>query len=87
LEGKEVEDGQLLSPHSIDINKDGNIYVTDIGNDRIQKYKRDGKFILQWRKEGIEDGQFDKLHDVYADPSVQYVYTFKLKNQSSKIYS
>ena len=77
---KGSEDGQMISPHSIDIDKDGNIYVTDTGNDRIQKYDNDGKFILQWGEEGTEDGQFDKLHDVYADPSGQYVYTLELKN-------
>ena len=85
--GKGTEDGQMISPHSIDIDKNGNIYVTDTGNDRIQKYDGVGKFILQWREEGSQDGQFDKLHDVYADPSGQYVYTLELKNQSTEIYS
>ena len=46
--GKGSEDGQLIAPHSIDIDKDGNVYVTDTGNDRIQKYNSDGKFILKW---------------------------------------
>ncbi|HEU5460856.1 MAG TPA: beta-propeller fold lactonase family protein, partial [Nitrososphaeraceae archaeon] len=45
--GKESNDGELSTPHSIDIDKKGNVYVTDTGNDRIQKYDLDGKFILQ----------------------------------------
>src|ERR671912_38704 len=49
--GKGSEDGQLISPHSIDIDKDGYVYVTDTGNDRIQKYSPDGKFILKWGNE------------------------------------
>ena len=36
--GKGSEDGQLTSPHSIDIDKEGNVYVTDTGNDRIQVF-------------------------------------------------
>ena len=51
---KGSEDGQLISPHSIDIDKEGNVYVTDTGNDRIQKYDLDGKFILQWGEEGLK---------------------------------
>ena len=49
--GKGNEDGQMTSPHSIDIDKNGNVYVTDTGNDRIQKYSSYGKFILKWGKE------------------------------------
>ena len=36
--GKGNEDGQMISPHSIDIDKNGNVYVTDTGNDRIQVF-------------------------------------------------
>jgi len=72
--GKGNEDGQLTSPHSIDIDKEGNVYVTDTGNDRIQKYDLDGKFILKW---GFEDtgGQGAKRtpHQLTVD-SDGYVY-------------
>ena len=78
--GKGSNDGYLSTPHSIDIDKEGNAYVTDTGNDRIQKYDLDGKFILQWGEEEYEDGQFDKLHDVYVDPSGQFIYTLELTN-------
>jgi DNA-binding beta-propeller fold protein YncE len=78
--GKESNSGGLSAPHSIDIDKEGNVYVTDTGNDRIQKYNLDGKFILQWGEEGSGDGQFDKLHDVHVDPSGQFIYTLELSN-------
>lgn len=46
---KGSEDEQLIAPHhSIYIDIDGNIYVTDIGNNRIQKYSANGNFILKW---------------------------------------
>ena len=52
--GKGSNDGYLSTPHSIDIDKEGNVYVTDTGNDRIQKYDLDGKFILQWGEEDLK---------------------------------
>ena len=78
--GKGSEDGQLIAPHSIDIDKDGNVYVTDTGNNRIQKYDSEGNFVLKWGVEGSDDGQFMKLHDIAVDPSGEYVYTLELKN-------
>ncbi|HET9806953.1 MAG TPA: SBBP repeat-containing protein, partial [Nitrososphaeraceae archaeon] len=42
--GKGSGNGQLLTPHSIDIDKDGNIYVTDTGNNRVEKYSSNGNF-------------------------------------------
>jgi len=45
---KGSENEQLIAPHCIDIDIDGNIYVTDIGNNRIKKYCANGNFILKW---------------------------------------
>src|SRR6185436_12335668 len=36
----------------------GNIYVIDGGNHRVQKYDKDGNFILMWGSNGAGDGQF-----------------------------
>ncbi|MGR3221286.1 MAG: 6-bladed beta-propeller, partial [Candidatus Anammoxibacter sp.] len=35
------------------------IYVVDSGNNRIQMFNSDGKFVLQWGEKGSGDGQFD----------------------------
>jgi sugar lactone lactonase YvrE len=37
---------------------DGNIYVADTGNSRIQKFAPDRTFLMSWGSEGEEDGQF-----------------------------
>lgn len=58
--GKGSKDGQLMNPHSIDIDRNGNVYVTDTGNNRIQKFNSDDKFILKWGETGSNDGQFLK---------------------------
>src|SRR5574339_367608 len=54
--GKGSEYGQLIAPHSIDIDKDGKVYVTDTGNDRLQKCTSHSKCILK-RRFGDTGGQ------------------------------
>ena len=53
MEAKEAKTGQLVAPHSIDIDKEGNVYVTDTGNNRIQKYDSNGNYVLKWGRGGI----------------------------------
>ncbi|NOU60946.1 hypothetical protein [Marinifilum caeruleilacunae] len=43
----------------IDVDKAGNIYVTDSDNDRVQKFDKDKNFIRMWGGEGTGDTQFD----------------------------
>ena len=44
--------GQFSSPRGIAVDTKGNIYVADTGNARIQKFDADGKFIIEFGKEG-----------------------------------
>jgi len=41
-------DGELENPFHAAVGPSGNVYVTDVGNDRVQKYTSDGTFILNW---------------------------------------
>jgi sugar lactone lactonase YvrE len=41
------EPGQFNTPHSIATDADGNVYVADRGNHRIQVFDGDGKFLRQ----------------------------------------
>ena len=43
-----TSDGQFMLPHSLAIDIHGNIYVTDTGNNRVQKFNSDGFFITKW---------------------------------------
>jgi len=52
--------GLFWGPRSIAMDADGNLYVTDTGNKRIQKFDRDGNFLGQWGGFGIEKGQFNE---------------------------
>ena len=57
--GSEGEaNGQLSAVESIVVDSNNNIYVADFGNDRIQKFTKDGQFITKWGTSGSEVGQF-----------------------------
>ncbi len=53
-----TENGQFIVPHSMAFDSEGNIYVTDTNNHRIQKFTADGEFITKWGSEGNGDGKF-----------------------------
>ena len=45
-------------PTELTIDAQGNIYVIDGGNHRVQKFDKDGNFLLTWGSQGNGDGQF-----------------------------
>lgn len=47
----------------------GNIYVTDQGNKRVQKFKPTGELITQWGTEGPKERQFLKPTGIALDPA------------------
>ena len=53
------EAGQLRSPWGITVDGQGDVYVTDTGNHRVEKFDREGNFISQWGGFGGGDGQFN----------------------------
>ncbi|OLS37843.1 6-bladed beta-propeller [Bacillus sp. MRMR6] len=50
-----LENGQLRAPNAIAVDKDGNIYVSDTGNQRIQIFDKDGQFVraINGSKDGV----------------------------------
>ena len=49
----------LVDPYGIGIDPEGNIWVSDGGNDRFQIFAPDGTFLETWGSSGAEEGQFD----------------------------
>jgi DNA-binding beta-propeller fold protein YncE len=46
----------------------GNIYVADgVGNARIAKFDKNGKFIRSWGQRGLQPGQFNTPHGIAID--------------------
>ncbi|HEV8634686.1 MAG TPA: flippase activity-associated protein Agl23 [Chloroflexota bacterium] len=61
--------GQFADPKNLATAPDGSLYVVDTFNHRIQKFDRDGKFVLTWGSEGSEDGQFKEPWGIAVSPS------------------
>ena len=58
--GELGQEGVFYGPRDIAIDGEGNLYVTDTGNKRIQKFSPEGEFLGQWGGAGVNPGQFDE---------------------------
>ena len=50
--------GLFSFPQDIAVDSAGNVYVSDYGNRRIQKFDNDGNFLHTWGIKGSGNGQF-----------------------------
>ncbi|ACL16750.1 PKD domain-containing protein [Methanosphaerula palustris] len=60
-------DEQFSSPSGVAVDSVGNVYVADVGNNRIQKFTSTGTFIKKWGSSGSGDGQFSSPSGVAVD--------------------
>ncbi|OQA45970.1 MAG: Serine/threonine-protein kinase PknD [Chloroflexi bacterium ADurb.Bin325] len=58
--GELGQESIFYGPRAITIGRDGNVYVMDTGNKRVQMFNPDGVFITQWGGGGVVDGRFDE---------------------------
>ena len=63
-------DGEFINPSGVALDRTGNLYVVDTGNQRIQKFDADSNFILKWGSAGNGDGEFDLRISFLADVTV-----------------
>jgi tripartite motif-containing protein 71 len=64
------KNGQLSSPIGIDEDDaKQNVYVTDLGNNRVQRFTNNGIFVSTWGMIGSEAGQFNNPGRIAVDPS------------------
>jgi len=60
-------------PQQIAVDDEGNVYVVDTGNSRIQKFTNNGEFLSSWGTEGFEDGQFQHSTGIVVFENNVYV--------------
>ncbi|MAG34710.1 MAG: hypothetical protein CL878_00450 [Dehalococcoidia bacterium] len=65
--------GQLSDPRGIAVDDEGNVYVADGMNHRIQKFDPSGRLLLAWGTQGQGDGQFTEPLDVLVEPGTGHV--------------
>ena len=62
-----TEPGQFAVPTNVAVDSDGNLYVTDMFNNRVEIFDADGNFIRQWGKAGDRPGTFSKPKGIAID--------------------
>jgi DNA-binding beta-propeller fold protein YncE len=65
-------DEHIKTAHGLRIDKDGNIWIADIGHHQVMKFNADGKLLLTLGKKGEagdKPDQFDRPTDIAVAPS------------------
>jgi DNA-binding beta-propeller fold protein YncE len=60
-------DGQFNWPSALSIDSNGNVYVADTNNQRIQKFTDKGIFLDKWGSHGNGEGEFYTPFDIAVD--------------------
>ena len=59
--------GQLSEPLALAADSGGNVYVADVGNNRIEVFSPAGAYVTQWGSWGTGNGQFRGLGGIVLD--------------------
>ena len=66
-------DGQLNYPKDLAVDAQGNVYVADSYNHRVQVFDSQGRFLRRWGSQGTAPGQFQEPWGIAVDKA-GYVY-------------
>ena len=65
--------GKFSFPQNVATDELGNVYVTDLGNMRVQKFNNDGTFLNAWGSSGTGPGQFSSPSGIAVFNGSAYV--------------
>jgi streptogramin lyase len=82
-----AEDGELNTPYGGVVDSDGNLYVVDALNHRVQKFDSNGNFILTWGEYGSGAGDFNQPRDIAVDSKDNIYVADVLNNRIQKFDS
>ena len=72
--------GSFLNPQSMAFDSENNLYITDLGNSRVQKFDSNGNFLFEWGSKGNMPGQF--AHPTGIVISDESVFVVDAKNNN-----
>ena len=72
--------GFFLSPQHLAFDSENNVYVTDLGNSRVQKFDSTGNFLTEWGTRGTNSGEFG--HPTGIAVSDEFVFVVDNKNHN-----
>ena len=76
-----AEIGQFNEPADIAFDPNsGDVFVSDLKNNRIQKFDSNGNYLISWGMPGTRPGQFQHPADLAVDPKTQFVYVSDIEN-------
>jgi len=84
--GLGIRKGMFNWPHGMAADRDGNVYVADFLNERLQRFDSGGRFQLMWGSRGEGPGQFWDPCDVAVD-SRGHVYVLDTFNSRIQKFS
>lgn len=84
--GPGIGKGHFVHPFAITAGKDGHVYVSDDGANRIQKFDEAGRFVSMWGRWGSEPGQFYKPKGITQSDSLD-IYVMDFGNHRGQVFS
>jgi len=85
--GGELGDGQFNSPSAITVDSFDDIYIVDLGNNRVQKFNSEGDFLSKFGTFGFDDGQFINPLGIGVDSSDNIYVTDSISGRIQKFNS
>jgi sugar lactone lactonase YvrE len=80
-----VEPGKFWHPHDAALGPDGNLYVADRYNHRVQVFDQDGNFIRQFGNYGSGNGEFNEVTGIHVAPDGK-VYVSEWHNARVQVF-
>lgn len=82
--------GSFDGPVDVAVDEDGNFYVLDAGNNRVQRYDSFSNYLLSWGSFGSRPGEFNKPRAIVVDTTrsggFHYIYVLDAGNNRVQIF-
>ncbi|MBM2852544.1 MAG: uncharacterized protein HW420_1091 [Candidatus Nitrosotenuis sp.] len=72
--------GAFLFPQYVAVDDTGNVYVTDLGNARVQKFDNDGSYLHSWGSKGTRPSEFHAPAGIAVRNNYAYVVDHELSS-------